>query len=390
MVLKYHARVLALAAVLGSIACSDAPTAPGPVMPAAGAYELVSVNGAPLPYGDLPGGAISAETLFVSHDRMMSTAGVYAVRYQGASYLRTHPIAFQSHADTLIAPGLGSPYVILGNPLADPAILIIRGDTVFARNYYNTSGVMTFVRIANPLIPGPPVSLLLNVSDTLLFVGKSVDVQGVVRRGVDGAGLWIARPVPSVSVAAPAGWAANGTVLTAPASESEVTAQLSAGTASSPLTLRSVIDLSARHWTISWFCGSGTHRYAVQYPGVFADSISFSGSVDSVTYRHAAVYPAPGPSLDARLSMHLTVVQLLSTGGMESFQGTGPSPSVASILRQAPDSIIYYTDPAWGVRPTSQSVAIATKNSPRVYVGGNLCDLSEFASYRPAVLAEVP
>ncbi|MGI8547087.1 MAG: hypothetical protein ACR2M1_07100 [Gemmatimonadaceae bacterium] len=274
----------ALAASLIVGACSDS-TGPHITPPAAGVYVLRTINGASLPNDDVyPSYVTVAETLFVAPDHSYFVAGAYYARYVPSLYQVSPRHTFQISGDSVIAPTLGQGANGLGGFGA--AAITMLGDTVVAS--YLAGGITHYVRVPAPPPPGPVASLVLTKTDTLLLQGGTLDVQRLVLRGLDANGLWIAHPVPSVGLVPPAGWTASGTVLTAPAAgESEATIGIPSGHASTPLTVRSVIDLRTRKWRISWSCGSGLRKYpyANNPPSpVYRDSLSFAAAVDSVAY----------------------------------------------------------------------------------------------------------
>lgn len=380
---------LATVTALMIVSCSDSATGPRADVPPAGVYVLQSVNGIPLPWGSISSGQTQAETLFVASDRSYFVAGLYATRGVGAYNVVKPPRTFQIAGDSVIAPELGA---------STPALLVHRGDTVLAHSS-DGSATGVYVRVPTPAPPGPVASLVLKTSDTLLLMGGGpVDVQTLVHRGVDANGLWMTRPVPTVSFTPPPGWTANGSSVTPPADvESEATITLSSGQATTPLTLRSVLDLRRSKWRISWFCGGGLRKYPFYQPSTYRDSLSVSGAVDSIVYRRGDVSPSLDvvnpyrPPFDATVWFRPTIVQYLSSGEVQTSLPAAVGSMSVAIGRQAPDSIIYNPDHViYGQHPLTESIAVASQSSPCVYTGGNLCSTDLYSSYRPAVLAQVP
>lgn len=371
-------------ATLFALACSDS-TAPRPHPPAPGVYVLRTLNGSSLPNeGVYPSIVTAAETLVVAPNESYTVAGAYYARYTTTYYQVTPSQAFRISGDTVFAPKLNQGANGFGS--FGEAVVTTRGDTLTA-NYPN-GALAVFTRVANPTLPGPVASLLLWNADTLLVQGGTVDVQKLVRRGLDANGVWIVRPPPAVSLTAPAGWTLSGTTLTAPATgESEATITLSSGQASTPLTVRSVFDLRTRNWRLSYACTSGLRKYGYNYPAtIFRDSLIIGGPVTSVAYYHPAVSD-PSPRYDAQLVVNATRVQYLSDGEVLTSQ----APQTVTIQRQAPDSLIYPpapTDPSMPKGPPT--VGVVTQQTPRVYTGGDLCPKDLYSSSRPVMLTEVP
>lgn len=371
MALSAGATLLALAA------CSDS-TAPRPHPPAPGVYVLRTLNGLTLPNDyAYPGTVTVAETLVVARDESYTVAGVYYERYATTYYQVTPPQAFRVSGDTVFAIRIGS---------FGEAVVTTRGDTLTANHL--SGELKVFTRVANPTLPGPAASLLLWNADTLLVQGGTVDVQKLVRRGLDANGLWIVRPPPTVSLTAPAGWTFSGSTLTAPATgESEAMITLGSGQASTPLTVRSVIDLRTRNWRLSYACTEGLRKYGYNYPAtIFRDSLTVTGPVTSVTYYHPVVSDPPR-GYDAKLVVDATWVDYLSDGEVL----TSHAAQTVTIQRQAPDSLIY--PPArvvFNVPAAPPTVGVVTQQTPRVYTGGDVCDKDTYASSRPVVLTEIP
>lgn len=380
----------AVATSLALVGCSDS-TAPRsqPQPPGPGVYVLRTINGASLPNdGVYPATVTVAETLIVAKDESYTVAGAYYARYALTSYQVTSPHTFRFSGDTVFAPTLNQGANGLGS--FGEAIVTTRGDTLTATypgGFPSGDGVTVFTRVANPTVPGPVASLLLWNADTLLVQGGTVDVQGLVRRGLDVNGLWIVRPPPMVSLTAPPGWTLVGSLLTAPATgESEARITLTSGQASMPLTVRSVLDLRTRNWRISYACISGSTKTAYYPPSVFRDSLVVSGPVTSVTYYHPVVSD-PSPRYDALLQVDATQLNYLSDGEVISSQG----PLGVRIQRQAPDSLVYPPVPvAYGTPTPPTTVGTVTQQTPRVYTGGDLCDKRLYAITRPVVLMEIP
>lgn len=376
--LRAGAMLLALAA------CSES-TAPRPRPPAAGVYVLRTLNGSPLPDDNVyPAIVTVAETLVVAPDESYTVAGAYYARYMLTTYRVTAPQTFRTSGDSVFAPTLNQG----GNGPGSfgEAVVTTRGDTLTA--VYPGSGFSVFTRVANPALPGPVASLLLWNADTLLMQGGTVNVQPLVRRGLDANGLWIVRPPPAVSLTAPRGWTLSGTTLTAPdTGESEATITLTSGQASTPLTVRSVINLGTRNWRLSYACTDGLRKYGYNYPAtIFRDSLIVSGPVTSVTYYHPAESDA-SPRYDVQLAVNETWVQYLSDGEVLTSQGL----ETVTIQRQAPDSLIYPPTPVDdGVPHPPATVGVVTQQTPRVYTGGAVCPTDLYAGSRPVVLTEIP
>jgi len=375
--------VVALAASL-VVSCSDS-TAPRATPPAAGVYVLRTIEGDSLPNNSVwPNYVTIAETLFVSPDNSYVVAGAYAARYVLSFYQVSPKRTFQISGDSVIATALGQG----GNGTGGfgAAALSVVGDTLVAT--YFGGGITRYVRVPTPAPPGPVSSLVLTTQDTLLVQGGALDVQLLVLRGLDANGLWIVRPAPTVSVAAPPGWTLSGSTLTAPATgESEAIIALASGHASTPLTVRSVIDLRTRNWRLSYACTNGLRKYAYNYPPtIFRDSLIIGGPVTSVTYYHPAESD-PSPRYDAQIVVDATWVEYLSDGEVL----TSRAPQTVTIRRQSPDSLIYPPAPVdYGVPSGPPTVGVVTQQTPRVYTGGDVCSKSLYASSRPVVLAEIP
>ena len=389
MTFRFIARVTlsAGATLFALVACSDASAPrPQPHLPAPGVYALRSLNGAALPNdGVYPSIVTVAETLVVAQDESYTVAGAYYARYSLTAYRVTAPKTFRTSGDTVFAPSLNQGANGVTGSFGE-AIISTSGDTLTAN--YPSGGLAVFERIVNPTLPGPVATLLLSNADTLLVQGGTLDVQSLVRRGLDANGVWIVRPPPGVSLTAPAGWTLSGTTLTAPASgESEATITLTSGGASTPLTVRSVIDLRTRKWQLSYACTNGLRTYGYNYPPtIFRDSLIVSGPVTSVTYYHPTPSD-PSPRYDVQLVVNETWVQYLSDGEVLTSQ----APKTVTIQRQAPDSLIYPPAPVpYGAPTPPRTVGLVTQQSPRVYTGGDVCDKALYASARPIVLTEVP
>lgn len=378
------------ATLLAFAACADS-TAPRvqshPQPPAPGVYVLRTLNGSSLPNDAVyPSIVTVAETLIVAPDESYSVAGAYYARYMLTTYRITSSQAFRFSGDTVFAPTLNQGANGFGS--FGEAVVTTQGDTLTARYPdYPSSGVAVFTHVANPTLPGPVASLLLWSADTLLVQGGTVDVQALVRRGLDANGLWIVRPPPGVSLTAPPGWTLSGSTLTAPATgESEATITLTSGQASTPLTVRSVIDLRTRNWRLSYACTSGPQKSAYYPPNVFRDSLVVSGPVTSVTYYHPVTSDA-SPRYDANLAMDATLMEYLSDGEVV----TSRVSRGVRIQRQAPDSLIYPPVPVpYGTPTPPPTVGVVTQQTPRVYTGGDVCDKMLYANSRPVVLTEVP
>lgn len=384
MTLSAAATLLALAACSDSTAPRPRPR-PRPHLPAPGVYVLRTINGFSLPNdGVYPSIVTVAETLVVAPDESYRVAGAYYARYETTYYQVTPPQAFRVSGDTVFAlrPNQGA----YGLGSFGEAVVTTRSDTLTAN--YPSGGLTVFTRVANPTLPGPVASLLLWNADTLLVQGGTVDVQKLVRRGLDANGLWIVRPPPTVSLTAPPGWTLSGSTLTAPATgESEAMITLGSGQASTPLTVRSVIDLRTRNWRLSYACTNGLRKYGYNYPAtIFGDSLIVAGPVTSVTYYHPAVSD-PSPRYDAQLVVDATRVQYLSDGEVLTSQ----APQTVTIQRQAPDSLIYPPAPVDYSMPTGpRTVGVVTQQTPRVYTGGDVCRKELYSSSRPVVLTEIP
>ena len=373
--------VSAGATLFAVAACSDS-TAPRPHPPAPGVYVLRTLNGWPLPNADAyPGTVTVADTLVVAPDESYTVAGAYYARYETTYYWVTLPQAFRISGDTVFASRLNQ-----SAGFYDEAVVTTRGDTLTAN--YSSGELTVFTRVAKPTLPGPVASLLLWNADPLLVQGGTVDVQKLVRRGLDANGLWIARPPPAVSLTAPPGWTLSGSTLTAPATgESEAMITLASGQASTPLSVRSVIDLRTRNWRLSYACTNGLRKYGYGYlPTIFRDSLIVDGPVTSVTYYHPVVSD-PSPRYDTKLVVDATWVQYLSDGEVV----TSHAPQTVTIQRQAPDSLIYPPAPVnYSIPKGPPTVGVVTQQTPRVYTGGDVCEKSLYSSSRPVVLTQVP
>ncbi len=357
----------ALVALVSS-ACAD-PAGPASAkllleLPAEGIFVLL---GTPYhPSGHHVEGRAHAETLHVTSPTTYRLTGVYDERRNPEVYRERHDLTVVPHAD-------GQHMVFQSLAAGGNRRVRVHDDSLVVVTHPGHPYPLpaTYRRSAAPPPPGPLASLQLAARDTVVLHGGSLDLRGLVVRGIDSTGRWVRNP--PLTVEAPEGWdVAPGPVLTAPREDGTVPIRLRSGPVEEEVRIAAVPDLRTGRWRLTWSC----HEPKL----ITGDSAMFVVEIESARYA-PPIDPYEGyPFLTGPLTMRQipwAQAALYTTGTKTSWRDDEATASAVSHLVavrvQRPDSILIvppgrYPDDFPAMPVAFHRVAGGAAGAPRVYV----------------------